>query len=103
MVWTTSLVDPRIAGYSSVVEDFVSQVAVMKIFDSRTSASLHLPPQLTTNSLIAIMATLNRAFLTAPVASGIMQDMWLYLATRGSRSASQGYFGDLEPWSNAAS
>lgn len=104
-LWSALLVwwIPEMLGSLLSLSSFASMVVVLKFFDNRTSASLHLPLQLTPNGLIAIIATLNRAFLTAPVASAIMQDMWLYFATEGSRAVSRGRLKDLESWSNAAS
>lgn len=93
---------PELLGSLLSLATFVSMVVVLKIFDNRTSANLHLPLQLTPNGLIAILATLNRAFLTTPVASAIMQDMWLYFATEGSKTVPRGRLKDMESWWNAA-
>ena len=60
--------------------------AVLNVYDGHTLTSLALPHSLSLNSLVAILATLNRMFLTVPLASCISQEGWLLFAKKRTRS-----------------
>lgn len=61
-------------------------VAVLRVYDGYTLTSLALPHSLSLNSLVAILATLNRMFLTVPLASCISQEGWLSFVQKKSRA-----------------
>ena len=58
------------------------------MYDGHDATALGLPYSLTLNGLIAAMATVNRAFLNAPLCSVIMQEMWIFFALEAERPAS---------------
>jgi hypothetical protein len=62
------------------IASFVSIVVVLRIYDGVALTELNLPRSLTLNSVIAALATVNRACLMTPVCSALFQQMWLYLA-----------------------
>jgi len=77
-------------------------VGVLCAFNGQAAADLHLPKGLTLNGLIAALASINRACLTAPVCSALMQEMWLYLASEAKRASSRSCLQDLNDYANAS-
>lgn len=62
------------------IASFVSIVVVLRIYDGVALTELNLPRSLTLNSVIAALATVDRACLMTPVCSALFQQMGLYLA-----------------------
>jgi hypothetical protein len=90
------------ASFLSIVS-FVSIVVVLSVYDGVALTELNLPTSLTLNSVIAALATVNRACLMTPVCSALFQQMWLYLAkeSKGERSP-RCQLRDLELYADAS-
>lgn len=73
----------------------ICTVIVLRVYDGRPATDLQLPKHLTLNGLIAALATLNRAFLTVPVCSSMVQDMWLYFSSEAKKSSCNSSIKDL--------
>ena len=65
---------------------FLAVVIVLRTYEGRGTTDLRLPNHFTLNGIIAAIATLNKAFLMAPVASAIAQELWLYYATEAQKT-----------------
>jgi hypothetical protein len=85
------------------IASFASIVIVLRIHEGVAMAELNLPRSLTLNSVIAALATVNRACLMTPVYSALFQEMWLYLAreSKGER-LSRCRLRDLELYAAAS-
>jgi hypothetical protein len=85
------------------IASFISIVVVLSIYDGVALTELNLPKSLTLNSVIAALATVNRACLMTPVCSALFQQMWLYLAkeSKGERSP-RCQLRDLELYADAS-
>ncbi|KAK3117661.1 hypothetical protein LTR53_000790 [Teratosphaeriaceae sp. CCFEE 6253] len=83
----------------------ISIIVLLRIYDRKAPTSLHLPRYLTLNGITAALATLNRAFMVAPVGSAIMQEVWLLFSSAQQNTtlhdlvlydaASRGAFGSF--------
>lgn len=85
------------------IASFVSIIVVLCIYDGVVLTEVNLPSSLSLNSVIAALATVNRACLNTPVCSALFQQMWLYLAqeSREERS-SRCRLRDLELYADAS-
>jgi len=81
---------------------FAAIVGVLRRFDGRGLAEVNLPAHLTLNGLIAALATLNRAFLVAPVGSALMQELWLFYAAEAHKKAPLSRLIDLKAYDEAS-
>lgn len=90
-----------IASACSIVS-FAAIVIILKPYNLHAVDRLNLPNGLTLNGIIALLATLGRACLCAPVCSGILQEMWLYLARESRRSCPESRLKDLELFTSAS-
>ena len=81
---------------------FAAIVGVLRRFDGRGLAEVSLPAHLTLNGLIAALATLNRAFLVAPVGSALMQELWLFYAAEAHKVAPSSRLIDLKAYDEAS-
>lgn len=95
---------PELASAAMSTALLISTVIVLKVYDGQQATGLRLPRFLTLNGLIAILATLNRAFLTAPVCSAMAQEMWLFFANESDKKVSscQGSLVDVELYFDAS-
>lgn len=59
------------------VASFASIVAVLLAYDRCAVARLGMPIGLTLNGIVALLATVGRVCLCAPVCSALLQEMWL--------------------------
>jgi hypothetical protein len=85
------------------IASFVSIVVVLRIYEGVALTELNLPKSLTLNSVVAALATVNRACLMTPVCSALFQQMWLYLAkeSKGKRPP-RSQLRDLELYADAS-
>lgn len=60
-------------------------ITILRLCDGSYPIGFHLFDLLTLNGLIALLATINKACLTAPVCSAMMQEMWLYFDSEASK------------------
>lgn len=79
-----------------------SLIVVLRMFEGKPATNLYITQGLTLNGLIAAIATLNRAFLTTPVASAVMQEMWLYFVRESTRKSPRTRLRDLDIYYEAA-
>ncbi|KAF2155789.1 hypothetical protein K461DRAFT_310403 [Myriangium duriaei CBS 260.36] len=77
-------------------------VAVLSVFDRRSATDVHLPRYLTLNGLIALIATINKACLTVPIYSAIMQEMWLHFAAEARSTSCKSRLRDIELYTEAS-
>jgi len=93
---------PELFASALSVVSLCSIVGILYMFDGRAAADVHLPRYLTLNGLIAAIATINRACLTTPVCSAMMQEMWLYFARESKRATSKSRLQDLDIFAEAS-
>jgi len=93
---------PELAASVLSLALFASIVGLLRTYDGRLAADLQLTSSLTLNGLLALIATINRACLTAPVASAIMREMRLYIAQEGESEACKSRLNDLELFAHAS-
>lgn len=94
---------PELAATALSLISFASMIILLRAYDGHVAATLHLPRFLTLNGLLALISTINKACLTAPVASATMQEMWLYFASESSRKVVKSRLHDLNLFANASS
>lgn len=75
---------------------------ILRIYDGHVATDLYLSSSLTLNGLVAAIATINRACLTAPVCSAIMQEMWLYFASESKKNDCASRLQDLDMFHKAS-
>lgn len=80
----------------------VAMILVLYTYNNRASSNLHLPTSLTLNGLVAALSTLNRAFLMAPIASAIMQELWLHYADASIGEKHPAQLRDMDVFSAAS-
>jgi hypothetical protein len=68
---------PELVSSSLSVISLVCLVLVLRIYNGRPLTDLDLPPYLTLNTVVALIATINSACLTAPICAALMQEMWI--------------------------
>lgn len=99
--WLTEIVASIIS-----VASFFCMIVILQIYDGKIATDTHPPNYLTMNGMIAAISTINRACLTMPVCSAIMQEMWVYFVTSSKKGfcledaelfagASRGAWGSL--------
>lgn len=93
---------PELIASACSIASFAAIVIVLKVYNLHAVDRLNLPNGLTLNGIIALLATLGRACLCAPVCSGILQEMWLYLARESRRSCPKSRVQDLELFTSAS-
>jgi hypothetical protein len=85
------------------IASFVSIIVVLCAYDGVALTELDLPRSLTLNSVVAALATVNRACLMTPVCSALFQQMWLYLAKESEEEQSpRCRLRDLELYADAS-
>jgi hypothetical protein len=81
---------------------FAAIIGVLLGFQGKALAGINLPHGITLNGIIAAIATLNRAFLTAPVGSALMQELWLFFADEARRTLPTSRLLDLKAFDAAS-
>lgn len=87
---------PEIVASAVSVASFASIVIVLLVYDRRAVAGLDMPSGLTLNGIIALLATIGRVSLCAPVCSGLLQEMWLFFARESKRPVPESRLRDVE-------
>lgn len=94
---------PELVATLLSIASFGCIIAVLQIYNRRIVTELDLPHSLTLNGIIAALATINRACLNTPICSGLMQQMWLYLANESKRKGSpKSRLRDIELYADAS-
>lgn len=93
---------PELAASALSVICILCIAIVLRIYDGRVATDLYLSGSLTLNGLIAALATFNRACLTAPVCSAIMQEMWIYFANESEKENCASRLKDLDIFHKAS-
>lgn len=86
---------PELISSALSVASFVSIVVLLLVYDRRAVARLNMPSGWTLNSILALLATVGRIFLCAPVCSGLLQEMWLYFADESQKRSPRCRLNDL--------
>lgn len=73
MSWLPELISSLLS-----IISLVCLVLVLRVYNGRPLTDLNLPPSLTLNTIVALIATINRACLTAPICAALMQEMWVH-------------------------
>lgn len=82
---------------------FYCTIVILLIHDGVLLTELRLPNSLTLNGVVAALATANRACLSTPVCSGLLQQMWIYLAEESTVKGAPGVrLRDLELYTEAS-
>jgi hypothetical protein len=68
---------PELVSSSLWVISLVCLVLFLRVYNGKPLNDLDLPPYLTLNTIVALIATINSACLTAPICAGLMQEMWI--------------------------
>jgi hypothetical protein len=68
---------PELVSSSLSVISLVCLVLFLRVYNGRPLNDLDLPPYLTLNTIVALIATINSACMTAPICAGLMQEMWI--------------------------
>ena len=97
MVWWL----PELTATALSVLSLLCILKVLSIFEGRAATDVHLSRFLTMNGLLAAIATFNRACLTIPVSSAIMQEMWLFLDSESKKPSCASCLKDMERYANA--
>jgi hypothetical protein len=87
---------PELISSALSVASFVSIVIVLLSYDRCAVARLGMPSGLTLNGIIALLATIGRVCLCAPICSALLQEMWLYFAKESSKQSPKSRLKDLE-------
>jgi len=77
-------------------------VYILRTFRGRSATDVHLPKPLTLNGLLAVVATINKACLTVPVYSAMMQEMWIYFAAEAKAVVCKSRLQEMELYTNAS-
>lgn len=93
---------PELIASMLSVASLICLVLVLKIYDRRPILNLGLPSPLTLNGIIAALATVNRAFLTAPTCAALMQEMWLFFIREGKRKPCRSRLKEIDMFFNAS-
>lgn len=86
---------PEIIASALSVASFASIVIVLLVYDRRAVTGLNMPSGLTLNGIIALLATVGRVCLGAPVCSGLLQEMWLFFARESRKPAPESRLRDI--------
>lgn len=87
---------PEILSSFFSIGSFIALIIVLRTFDGRGLDDLRLPSWLTVNGLVAIIATLNRVALVAPVEAAMSQEVWLWFSSAKQQSHVRSRLEDLE-------
>jgi len=87
---------PEILATFFSLASMISLIIVLRHCNGRSLDDLRLPSWLTLNGLIALIATMNRVALVAPVEAALSQEIWLWLASPNQRAAGRSRLEDLE-------
>lgn len=87
---------PELIASALSVASFGSIVVLLLIYDRCAVARLDMPSGLTLNGILALLATMGRVCLCVPVCSGLLQEMWLYLARESKKTTPKSRLEDLD-------
>lgn len=87
---------PEIIASTLSVASFASIVVVLLIYDRHAVAGLNMLSGITLNGIIALLATVSRVGLCAPVCSGLLQETWLFFARESRRTIPKSRLRDFE-------
>lgn len=93
---------PEIAASAFSLISFASMIWLLYTFDGHGATTPRLPRPLTLNGLLALISTINKACLTAPMASATMQEMWLHFTSESSSNRRKSRLRDLDSYGQAA-
>jgi hypothetical protein len=75
---------------------------VLYSYDGRALDDLNFPAGLTLNGILALIATINRVALMAPVGSALSQEAWLWFAPAAQQNVCHSTLADLERSNDAS-
>lgn len=92
----------EILAMSISIASLVAIVIVLRVYNGRAVLELNLPNGLTLNAIIAALATVSRAALMVPVASTIMQELWLFFAKEAEKTTCSSRLSHLDLFDSAS-
>ncbi|KAK5680162.1 hypothetical protein LTS10_007089 [Elasticomyces elasticus] len=101
-LWLLAWWMPELLATLLSVALFVSIVAILRRSEGRGITEVDLPHNVTLNGFIAALATLNRAFLVAPLGSALMQELWLFYAAESRKENPSSRLIDLKAYHEAS-
>ncbi|KAK4956665.1 hypothetical protein LTR10_006192 [Elasticomyces elasticus] len=101
-LWLLAWWMPELVATLLSVALFVSIVAILRRSEGRGITEVDLPHNVTLNGFIAALATLNRAFLVAPLGSALMQELWLFYAAESRKENPSSRLIDLKAYHEAS-
>ena len=87
---------PEILASIISVASFLSTVIVLRHYDGLGLNELNLPNSITLNGIIAVIASINRVALMAPVGSAMSQEVWLWFSSAAHKDNCRSRFIDLD-------
>lgn len=84
------------------IASFIAIVIILRIYNGRAVLELRLPTGLTLNAIIAALATVSRAALMVPVASSLMQELWLFFAKEAEKTTCSSRLCHLDVFDSAS-
>ncbi|TKA62695.1 hypothetical protein B0A55_10533 [Friedmanniomyces simplex] len=100
-LWLIAWWAPEIVASLLSIALFASIVGILRKFEGRGISEINLP-HITLNGFIAALATLNRAFLVAPLGSAVMQELWLFYAAESRKKTPTSRLIDLKAYDEAS-
>ena len=80
----------------------IALVIVLRTYNGRGLDDLRLPSWLSLNSLVALIATINRVALVAPVEAAMIQEVWLWFSSTRDGEEARSRLEDLEIFDEAS-
>jgi len=93
----------EILGLALSILSFVAICVILRVYEDRAVLELGLPRGLSLNAIIAALATIARAGLMIPLASSLMQELWLYLDKEASKPQCSAQLRHLDMFASASS
>ena len=93
---------PELGASILSVASLLGIVYILRTVRGRSVTDVHLPKHVTLNGLLAAIATVNKACLTVPVYSGMMQEMWIYFAAEARAVVCRSRLREMELYTNAS-
>jgi hypothetical protein len=94
---------PELAASVFSIALLICTVVVLRAYEGHIATELQLAGVLSLNGLVALIASLAQATVTAPVCSAVLQEMWLYFAKEAQATSPRSRLQDIELFTHAAS
>jgi len=101
-LWLVAWWAPEIIASFLSIAAFATIIGILRKYEGRGISEINLPFHTTLNGMIAALATLNRAFLVAPLGSTLIQELWLFYATEARKATPSSRLIDLKAYDEAS-